>query len=76
METFGIYATAINYPTVALGDERLRITPGPFHTDGMMDEFVWALGEALRGGALPLNPAGGSAPRPAPVKRVVEVLSG
>lgn len=43
LEEFGMYATPINYPTVYRGEERLRFTPGPLHTDEMMDELVEAL---------------------------------
>ena len=44
---FGMYATPINYPTVKRGTERLRFTPGPAHTDEMMDELVAALRQIL-----------------------------
>jgi 5-aminolevulinate synthase len=44
---FGMYATPINYPTVAAGTERLRFTPGPKHSDAMMDDLVAALRHIL-----------------------------
>lgn len=53
LNEFGLYATPINYPTVPQGTERLRLTPGPFHTDEMMDQMVKALRTLLAEEALP-----------------------
>ncbi|KAI9673277.1 MAG: mitochondrial 5-aminolevulinate synthase [Trizodia sp. TS-e1964] len=38
-----IYVQAINYPTVPVGQERLRITPTPGHVQGYQDHLVHAV---------------------------------
>lgn len=47
LNEYGIYIQPINYPTVAQGQERLRIAPTPLHTDAMIHDLVTALKEVF-----------------------------
>ncbi|WP_306320206.1 MULTISPECIES: 5-aminolevulinate synthase [unclassified Streptomyces] len=43
LDEFGIYVQPINYPSVAKGGERFRVTVAPFRTQRQIEEFVDAL---------------------------------
>lgn len=56
MSRYNIYVQAINYPTVARGDELLRIAPTPHHTPQMMTYFVEKLVQTWTEVGLELKP--------------------
>ena len=47
LNEFGVYIQHINYPTVAKGDERLRIIVTPFHSKKLIDDLVRGLQKVI-----------------------------
>ena len=48
LDEHGIYVQPINYPTVAVGEERLRFAPTPLHTDAMIDDCVRGVVDCIK----------------------------
>lgn len=45
LKNYNIYIQPINYPTVPRGEELLRVSPTPNHTDQLINELAKALDE-------------------------------
>jgi 5-aminolevulinate synthase len=57
LERHSIYIQPINYPTVSIGTERLRITPTPRHSEAHVADLVESLVDVWRALGLPFNEA-------------------
>ena len=57
LDRHAIYVQPINYPTVPRGEERLRFTATPYHSDEHMAALAAAMTETWKALGLPLAPA-------------------
>ncbi|XP_059468782.1 5-aminolevulinate synthase, erythroid-specific, mitochondrial isoform X2 [Neocloeon triangulifer] len=55
LKEYGHYVQAINYPTVPVGEEKLRLAPTPHHTRPMMDRLVADIVKVWHKVGLPLT---------------------
>lgn len=72
LDVHGIYIQPINYPTVPRGTERLRITPGPFHSNELIVDLRDALLETWAELGIPF--ADGRAGNVAKTDRIIPLV--
>ncbi|EJT97667.1 tetrapyrrole biosynthesis 5-aminolevulinic acid synthase [Dacryopinax primogenitus] len=53
LRKYNIYVQSINYPTVPVGEERLRITPTPGHSKAQMTHLINSLEEVFNDLSIP-----------------------